>query len=106
VPVTLHNYHSPIATAAMVHFAVTTPACRYRQELRAMPHRWRHCAQPSLRRGWSNRSARRPWLGLELNEERIASYIQRDRMGRPTTEEIGERVAFLALHRYLVQERR
>ena len=38
VPVILHNYHSPVATAAMVHFALTTPACRYTQEVRAMPH--------------------------------------------------------------------
>jgi L-alanine-DL-glutamate epimerase-like enolase superfamily enzyme len=38
VPLTLHNYHSPLATAAMLHFATSAPACRYRQEVPDEPY--------------------------------------------------------------------
>jgi L-alanine-DL-glutamate epimerase-like enolase superfamily enzyme len=75
VPLTLHNYHSAVATAAMLHFAATTPACRYRQELRADPHPLADIVRnPPRPEAGTMAPPVAPGLGLELNEERIAYY--------------------------------
>jgi L-alanine-DL-glutamate epimerase-like enolase superfamily enzyme len=82
VPLTLHNYHSPVATAAMLHLAATTPACRYRQEVRADPHPLADIVHnpPQLEAGTLAPPAA-PGLGLELNDERISHYTLGDRNG-------------------------
>ena len=75
VPLTLHNYHSPVATAAMLHFAAATPACRYRQEVRADPHPLADIVHnPPWPEAGTMAPPAAPGLGLELNEERIATY--------------------------------
>jgi L-alanine-DL-glutamate epimerase-like enolase superfamily enzyme len=75
VPLTLHNYHSPIATTAMLHFAATTPACRYRQEVRADPHPLADIVSNPLRlEDGAIAPPDEPGLGLTLNEDRIVDY--------------------------------
>jgi galactonate dehydratase len=75
VPLTLHNYHSPVATAALLHFAATTPACRYRQEVRADPHPLADIVRnPPQAEAGTMAPPAAPGLGLELDEERVATY--------------------------------
>ena len=77
VPVTLHNYHSPVATAAMLHFAAATPVCRYRQELRADPHPLEDIVRvPPRPKAGAMAPPDGPGLGLELNEERVAHHTE------------------------------
>ena len=82
VPLTLHNYHSPVATAAMLHFAATTPSCRYRQELRADPHPLADIVHnPPQPENGTMAPPSAPGLGLELNEKRIAYYASESKNG-------------------------
>jgi L-alanine-DL-glutamate epimerase-like enolase superfamily enzyme len=75
LPVTLHNYHSPVATAAMLHFAAATPACRYRQELRADPHPLEDIVRnPPCPEMGTMAPPAGPGLGVSLDEERVAHY--------------------------------
>jgi len=79
VPLTLHNYHSPVATAAMLHFAAATPACRYRQEVRADPHPLADIARnPPRQADGAMALPEGPGLGLDLDEERVAYYALRE----------------------------
>ncbi len=67
VPLTLHNYHSPVATAAMLHFAASTPDCRYRQEVCAEPHPLENIVlNPLLTESGSMCPPGEPGLGLFL----------------------------------------
>jgi galactonate dehydratase len=76
VPVVLHNYHSPVATTALLHFAASTPACRYRQEVRADPHPLADIVRnPPHPECGTMVPPTGPGLGLELDEERVAFYI-------------------------------
>jgi L-alanine-DL-glutamate epimerase-like enolase superfamily enzyme len=80
VPLTLHNYHSPVATAALLHFAASTPACRYRQEVRADLHPLADIVRnPPRPEAGAMTPPSGPGLGLELNEERISYYASMPR---------------------------
>ena len=76
VPLTLHNYHSPVATTAMLHFVASTPICRYRQEVRAEPHPLADIVRnaPRVISGMME-VPEAPGLGLDLDEERITYYV-------------------------------
>jgi len=79
LPLTLHNYHSPVATTVALHFIASTPVCRYRQEVRAYPHPLaRIVRNPPLVTDGCLSPPDDPGLGLELDDEEIDRFAIKD----------------------------
>jgi L-alanine-DL-glutamate epimerase-like enolase superfamily enzyme len=74
VPVTLHNTQPTIGTIATLHFAASTPVCRYPQEFNIEPHPFAHRLVkelPKVEDGFIS-VPDAPGLGVEVNEEVVA----------------------------------
>ncbi|MGQ9461744.1 MAG: mandelate racemase/muconate lactonizing enzyme family protein [Candidatus Fervidibacter sp.] len=76
IPVTLHNTQPAIGTIATLHFAASTPICRYPQEFNIEPHPFAHqivSELPKVEGGFLT-VPEAPGLGVEVNEEAIQQY--------------------------------
>jgi L-alanine-DL-glutamate epimerase-like enolase superfamily enzyme len=74
VPVTLHNTQPTIGTIATLHFAASTPVCRYPQEFNIELHPFAHRLVkelPKVEDGFIS-VPDAPGLGIEVNEEVVA----------------------------------
>ncbi|MER3500430.1 MAG: mandelate racemase/muconate lactonizing enzyme family protein [Candidatus Fervidibacterota bacterium] len=71
IPVTLHNTQPTIGTIATVHFAASTPVCRYPQEFNIEPHPFAHRLVKELPKveDGSITLPDAPGLGVEVDEE-------------------------------------
>lgn len=79
VPVTLHNTQPTIGTIATLHFAASTPVCRYPQEFNIEPHPFAHRLVkelPKVEDGFIS-VPDAPGLGVEVNEEVVAELSQK-----------------------------
>lgn len=74
IPVTLHNTQPTIGTIATLHFAASTPMCRYPQEFNIEPHPFAHRLVKELPKVEDGCIAIQDahGLGVEVNEEVIA----------------------------------
>ncbi len=74
IPVTLHNTQPTIGKIATLHFAASTPICRYPQEFNIEPHPFAHRLVKELPqvRGGHLTVPDAPGLGVEVNEEVVA----------------------------------
>lgn len=79
IPVTLHNTQPTIGTIATLHFAASTPMCRYPQEFNIEPHPFAHRLVkelPKVESGFIS-VPDAPGLGVEVNEEVVAELHDR-----------------------------
>jgi L-alanine-DL-glutamate epimerase-like enolase superfamily enzyme len=78
VPVTLHNTQPTIGTIATLHFAASTPVCRYPQEFNIEPHPFAHRLVRDLPKVQDGCIAvpDAPGLGVTVNEEVVTELSQ------------------------------